>query len=60
MTNLTAVRPAALRNERDPVDSFAVFALALSFALAMLGLVLTAHPRSDTQTADAAVILTGP
>ena len=60
MTNLTAVRPAALRNERDPVDNFAAFALALSFALAMLGLVLTAHPRPNTQTAEEAINLTGP
>ena len=53
-------RPAALVRERDRVDTFALIALTLSFALAMIGLVLTANPRPDFESSQAFATVLGP
>jgi len=60
MTILTDARSAMLGKDRDLVDSLAVIALTLSIALALLGLVLTAHSSPDAQTPEAAISLIGP
>ena len=52
MTTLTDARASAVRCEAGDERRFSAFALILSFALVMMGLLATERPRPDAATGD--------
>ena len=54
----TTFRNAAIHGERS--DGFAMFALALSLALVILGLALIENPRADVEAGDPGVSFIAP